>query len=206
MSSATCISMRSFRIVSLIAIVPDSECRMPILIVSSAAALSATLPSSNADATVAVKPRCRVSLHRAFSIRKVAPARRVSRAESCSAPAVRKACLVAAAAPRATAEKCDGTGRPAFAGVAAPEFAQRTFRLLTNRASAALVLGKLARRHAPDESSWLGIRRDQLRGALKEPVAATKIVRRVDRRFSPWWRYFGACRYRYSWTAPGANR
>src|SRR5271170_3708358 len=51
LSSATCISMRSFRIVSLIAIVPESECKIPILMVSSAALLCAVLPRRSADAT-----------------------------------------------------------------------------------------------------------------------------------------------------------
>ena len=40
--SSISISMTSFSVVSLIAMVPDSECRMPTLIVSCAAALSAT--------------------------------------------------------------------------------------------------------------------------------------------------------------------
>src|SRR5271163_4495333 len=60
--SATCINIRSLRIVSLIAIVPDNECRIPILIVSSAAGLRATFPNRNVDTTVAYSQECRIVL------------------------------------------------------------------------------------------------------------------------------------------------
>ena len=46
--SSISISMTSFSVVSLIAIVPDSECRMPILIVSSAAQAVAVAPNASA--------------------------------------------------------------------------------------------------------------------------------------------------------------
>src|SRR5271168_4337552 len=51
-----------FSIVSLIATVPVSECRIPTLIVSSAAALCATFPNRNADTTVAYSQECRIVL------------------------------------------------------------------------------------------------------------------------------------------------
>ena len=50
--SSMSISMTSFSVVSEIAIVPDSECRMPTLIVSSAAALP-TKPAIAAAAKAA---------------------------------------------------------------------------------------------------------------------------------------------------------
>ena len=51
--SATSISIRSFRMVSLIAIVPDSECRIPILMVSSALACVRAGSDSGDDAAAA---------------------------------------------------------------------------------------------------------------------------------------------------------
>src|ERR1700692_459961 len=58
--SATSISIRSLRMVSLIAIVPDSECRMPILIVSSAAAGQVAAAKRQADAAMAPTQKVRL--------------------------------------------------------------------------------------------------------------------------------------------------
>src|SRR3984957_857355 len=58
--SATSISIRSFRMLSLIAIVPDSECRMPILIVSSAAAGQVAAAKRQAEAAMAPTQKARL--------------------------------------------------------------------------------------------------------------------------------------------------
>src|SRR3984957_5020017 len=58
--SATSISIRSLRMVSLIAIVPDSECRMPILIVSSAAAGQVAAAERQAEAARAPTQKARL--------------------------------------------------------------------------------------------------------------------------------------------------
>ena len=48
--SAICISIRSFKMVSLIAIVPDSECRIPTLMVSCAATCCDVAPTRRSGA------------------------------------------------------------------------------------------------------------------------------------------------------------
>src|SRR5580698_8444512 len=59
--SSISISITSFNVVSLIAMVPDSECRMPILIVSCARAVPA-VPPSNVVTAAAAKPTPRSQL------------------------------------------------------------------------------------------------------------------------------------------------
>ena len=57
--SSISISITSLRVVSLIAIVPDSECRMPILIVSSAAESSRGSPPNASAPPRAAPAACR---------------------------------------------------------------------------------------------------------------------------------------------------
>jgi hypothetical protein len=69
--SATSINIRSFKIVSLIAMVPDSECRIPILMVSWAAALCVAATHKKADAAMAQGHDIRVMLIRFLLIERI---------------------------------------------------------------------------------------------------------------------------------------
>src|SRR5271165_7562596 len=67
-------SMTSFNVVSLIAIVPESECRMPILIGGSSARATCAKPKhANAQARAAARSRFRLGRRVAMSMVPVCP-------------------------------------------------------------------------------------------------------------------------------------